>query len=191
MRRGLLATVCGLLASGLLVVACAQTDAGVTTSVKTKFTTDDMVKAHQIDVDTREGVVTLTGSVDSEAARNRAVELARATEGVKDVVDNLRVEPGTAPTAGTEPYQTKPFPGRPATGIGDASITATVKTKLLADTDVAGLRIDVDTSDGVVTLTGEVNTAMEKEEAMRLAREVNGVKRVIDKLTLKGSPSSH
>jgi hypothetical protein len=80
--------------------ACGQTDAGVTTSVKAKFAQDDIVKAHRIDVTTREGVVTLSGDVDSPAARTQAVRLARETEGVTDVIDQLRVE--VAPTSGNE-----------------------------------------------------------------------------------------
>lgn len=67
----------------------------------------------------------------------------------------------------------------------DASITAAVKTKLLADTKVAGLKIDVDTKDNVVTLTGTVRSAAEKAEAIRLARTTTGVKSVVDKLTIQ------
>jgi len=66
----------------------------------------------------------------------------------------------------------------------DASTTAAVKTKLLGDTKVGGLKIDVDTKDNVVTLTGTVNSAEEKAEAIRLAKTTTGVKRVIDKLTV-------
>ena len=66
----------------------------------------------------------------------------------------------------------------------DASTTAAVKTKLLGDTKVGGLKIDVDTKDNVVTLTGTVHSAEEKAEAIRLARTTTGVKRVVDKLTI-------
>ena len=67
----------------------------------------------------------------------------------------------------------------------DASITSAVKTKLLGDTEVSGLKIDVDTSHGVVTLTGVVGSAAEKAEAIRLAKTTTGVKQVIDRLTVK------
>lgn len=67
----------------------------------------------------------------------------------------------------------------------DASITAAVKTKLLGDTAVRGLKIDVDTKDNVVTLTGTVRTAAEKAEAIRLARTTTGVKSVVDKLVIQ------
>jgi osmotically-inducible protein OsmY len=69
--------------------------------------------------------------------------------------------------------------------VADASITSAVKTKLLADSKVGGLKIDVDTKDNVVTLTGMVNSVEEKTEAVRLAKTTTGVKKVVDKLTVK------
>lgn len=64
-------------AAGLVVaVGCGQTDAGITTNVKTKMAADDTVKAYQIDVDTRNGVVTLTGDVETAAAKDQAVQIA-------------------------------------------------------------------------------------------------------------------
>ena len=71
--------------------ACAASDPGVTTAVKSKLAADDTVKAYQIDVDTQEGVVTLTGTVPTAAARDRAVQLARETDGVTRVEDRLTV----------------------------------------------------------------------------------------------------
>jgi hyperosmotically inducible periplasmic protein len=68
--------------------------------------------------------------------------------------------------------------------VADAATTAAVKTKLLGDTKVAGLNIDVDTKDNVVTLTGKVKTAAERTEAVRLARTTTGVKNVVNKLTV-------
>jgi hyperosmotically inducible periplasmic protein len=71
--------------------------------------------------------------------------------------------------------------------VADAATTAAVKTKLLGDTKVAGLNIDVDTKDNVVTLTGKVKSAAERTEAVRLARTTTGVKNVINKLTVDPS----
>jgi osmotically-inducible protein OsmY len=67
----------------------------------------------------------------------------------------------------------------------DAAITSAVKTKFLGDTQVSGLKIDVDTKDGVVTLTGTVKSAAERAEAIRLAKTTKGVKSVVDKLTVQ------
>ena len=166
------------LAFAVMTVACGQTDAGISTSVKSKLAADDTVKASQIDVDTRDKVVMLTGTVDSEIMKNRALEIARKTDGVKSVTDNLMVRTTTAAMPPAEPD-----PQRVA--LTDPALTTSVKTKLLANPDVSGLRIDVDTRDGVVTLTGTVSTQAEKDEALRIARETDGVKNVEDRLTVR------
>ena len=158
-------------------VACSETDAGVTTKVKAKFAADDTVKAYQIDVDTANKVVTLKGNVETSAAKTMAVQIARDTEGVARVVDQLAVT--------AKPMATVDTPNRPnLSDVTDPAITAAVKTRLLADPDVAGLKIDVDTQSGMVTLTGTVKTAAEKAEAMSIARDTTGVKGVNDKLTV-------
>ena len=73
----------------------------VTAKVKTKFAADDLVKAHTINVDTdKDGVVTLRGTVPSQAAHQRALEIARTTEGVRRINDLLVVSPtGNPPPA--------------------------------------------------------------------------------------------
>src|SRR3954470_7402180 len=81
--------------------------------------------------------------------------------------------------------KTKAAASKTATVMTDAEITSAVKTKLLADKTVGGLKIDVDTTDGVVTLTGPVSSAAERTEALRLARTTKGVKNVVDKLTIE------
>ena len=67
----------------------------------------------------------------------------------------------------------------------DAALTAAVKTKFLADSKVSGLKIDVDTRNGVVTLTGDVASAAEKRAAVAIAKETDGVKSVTDHLKIK------
>jgi len=70
------------------------TDAGLTAKVKTRLGTDNRVHATHIDVDTNNKVVTLKGNVASDAERQAAVEIARGTDGVSDVVDHLTVGAG-------------------------------------------------------------------------------------------------
>jgi hyperosmotically inducible periplasmic protein len=161
----------GAIAISAFSIACAQTDAGVTTAVKTKLAANDEVKAYQIDVDTKDKVVTLSGNVDTKQAKTRAVELARATDGVTNVIDNITVRETTAAV---------PPPDAERVVYLDSAVTTSVKTKLLADPSVRGLKIDVDTRDGVVTLTGQVATQAEKDQALKLARETDGVKSVTD-----------
>jgi hyperosmotically inducible periplasmic protein len=69
----------------------AVDNAAMTTKIKAKMTLDDLVEAARIDVDTNSGVVTLSGTVRSEAERTRALQLARETEGVTSVVDRLTI----------------------------------------------------------------------------------------------------
>src|SRR4029453_11072102 len=99
MRQKLFSFVGIVAMATMMTAACAKTDSGITTAVKTKFAADDTVKASKIDVDTKDKVVTLRGDVQSDAARDRAVEIARATDGVRDVVDILVVAPAAEPTS--------------------------------------------------------------------------------------------
>jgi hypothetical protein len=64
----------------------------ITAKIKSKMILDDLVKARDIDVDTNGSTVTLSGVVHSDAERKRAVELAKETEGVRSVIDQLRVQ---------------------------------------------------------------------------------------------------
>jgi osmotically-inducible protein OsmY len=69
-------------------------DTWITTKVKSKYVGEDALKHSDITVNTKDNVVTLTGTVASEAGRKRAVDIAKATDGVKDVVDKLTISPG-------------------------------------------------------------------------------------------------
>ena len=229
MRKTLAALVAG--AGLVMTVACAQTDAGITTNVKTKLAADDTVKAYQIDVDTANGVVTLTGTVENTAAKEMAVGITRQTDGVTDVVDRITVNAAaatsgaldrstdlderaaatadnigdkTADAASNIAGKTEDLARKTAdktedaaqytaektgdiarkTGevVTDAAITSAVKTKMLADPMVKGLKIDVDTNNGVVTLHGDVASKAESDKAIMIARDTKGVSRVISDL---------
>jgi len=72
--------------------------------------------------------------------------------------------------------------------IDDATITTRVKTALLNDPDVGGLRIDVDTFKGVVTLSGSVKSATERDKAMAIAKRIGGVTDVKSTLQIQPNP---
>ncbi len=74
--------------------------------------------------------------------------------------------------------------------LDDTTITTRVKTALLNDRGVGGLRIDVDTFRGAVTLTGRVKTAAERDQAIALARRVDGVNEVKDALQVVPDPAT-
>ena len=173
-----------LAATTLVAVACSQSDPGITTAVKSRFAADDTVKAYQIDVDTADRVVTLTGTVETSAAKEHAVMLARQTEGVRDVVDQLSVSPAAAPTTGDLRREGDEAVRDTGAAATDAGMTSAIKAKFLADTAISGLKIDVDTKDGVVTLNGAVASKMEADKAVTLARETDGVTRVVNNLRI-------
>jgi osmotically-inducible protein OsmY len=79
-------------ATGAARAEHALAEGSLTAKIKAKMALDDTVKALSIDVDTRDGVVTLTGSVHSVTERTRAVQLARETDGVTSVVDRLVIQ---------------------------------------------------------------------------------------------------
>jgi hyperosmotically inducible periplasmic protein len=214
MFRGTVRGLAVAVALAMATVACSQSDPGITTAVKSKFAADDTVKAYRIDVDTKDRVVTLSGEVDNAAAKARAVELARAVDGVRDVVDKTAIVAGVTPPGGiddqaaattgkvardadakideaqkkaddkTDRAQKKASDATQSAGDAtkDAALTAAVKTKFLADTKISGLKIDVDTQNGVVTLSGTVPTAAERTRAVNTAKETDGVKSVVNHL---------
>jgi hypothetical protein len=113
----------------VFTVACGQTDAGITTSVKTKLAADEAVKAYQVDVETANQVVTLRGDVETVAQKEQAVRLARETDGVRDVIDQLRVNP-TAATSGFGDPDVDRDP--------DVDVDDDLESETREDTDTAG-----------------------------------------------------
>lgn len=97
-----LAAIMGSSLAGSMVAGCSSTpsqqstgeaidDGVVTAKVKAKLIQDPLTKAHQINVDTFKGTVQLSGFVESDDARSRALQLARAVDGVKRVKDAMQI----------------------------------------------------------------------------------------------------
>ena len=194
-------------AAAAITVACGASDTGITTKVKAKIATDRTItNSDQIEVTTQDKVVTLSGTADSQASKERAVTLARGTEGVTNVIDNLTVAGASAsnmaenpPAEGANPSaegapaasgSTNPVSeaaGKVAEKVDDVAITSAVKAKLIGDSEVSARKIDVDTKDGVVTLKGTVSSEQEKDKALQIARNTKGVQRVEDQLMVRSS----
>jgi hyperosmotically inducible protein len=149
-------------------VATQMDDKSISAAVKSRLTSDPDVKATEIDVDTINAEVRLSGTVGTEAERREAEKLARNTEGVRMVKNELKVG---EPTAGEV--------------ITDAWIVSKVKTKLAADPDIRAFNIDVDAVQGVVTLSGVVKTTKARVEAEEHARNTDGVKRVVNEIEVE------
>ncbi len=170
-----------VLVCAALATACAESDADITEKIKSEISTDRAItNASNIEVSTHGHVVTLSGTAESPIAKERALTLARGTDGAKRVVDNLTVA-SAAPAAAAAPQASA------SAGMDDAAITTAVRAKLAADGKVPADAIEVDTKGGVVTLKGTVKTEQEKQEVLQVARDTQGVVKVEDLLTVKAS----
>ena len=138
-------------------------DSTITTNVKSKLATDAETSALKIEVETNSGVVTLAGSVPTQAEKAEAEQLARNTEGVTRVINNITVTQNTT--------------GETGAGVAaeDLMILSKIRSRYVAEGVVGP---DVEVKDGVVTLTGNVETARSKVRAESIARATHGVKSV-------------
>lgn len=165
-------------------------DNWITTKIQASYFLDEDVKSRNIDVRTVNGIVTLTGVVANEQERQQALQIARTVDGVKQVVDRLRVggiqEGGAEPGAGRQPGGQRPGAAElEQLTESDAALLTQVKTKLALDAEVSALNIDVDVDEGVVTLSGTVDSEASRQRAIALAREVEGVRDVRDNLRVQ------
>lgn len=153
-----------------------QPDAWITAKIQSQYFLDAEVKGRDIDVDTNNGTVTLRGTVDTEAQRRQAVMMARGTEGVREVRDELTV------TGATRQADPSTELSRAADAMDDAWITMKIQSKFFLDRDIKASAIDVTTKDGVVTLQGSVPTAAQQAAAGQIATETDGVRQVNNQL---------
>jgi len=153
-------------------------DSLLTARIQSQYFLHPDIRSSAIDVTAANGIVMLSGAVDSDPIRQTAVHIARHTDGVTDVIDWLEVR-GTdvGPAARFEDWMT------------DRAITTRVQAKFFLDREVKGRAINVDTSAGVVTLDGSVGSPAERRHAVALARSVYGVREVIDELTIEQAPT--
>lgn len=152
-------------------------DATITSSVKSKLLWSRYTDGLTTDVDTKSGRVTLTGSADSGAEKALASRLALNTHGVISVDNQLVVKetrPDLTASAKTTTKEAKQ-------DIADSWITTKVKSTFLYSTNVDGSDITVNTSSGIVTLSGKVASGAERALAIELAKNVRGVKSVRSK----------
>lgn len=148
-------------------------DATTTATVKSKLLWNRNTEGLDIKVSTRNGVVTLEGQAQSDAASELAERLARNTEGVRQVDNQLKVtaEAGTAERAREQVDNA-------GSAISDAWITSKVKSSFLFSSSLDGLDISVDTREGNVTLSGQVASEAEKSLAIETAENIRGVRDV-------------
>ncbi|MFK7702218.1 BON domain-containing protein [Pseudomonas caspiana] len=148
-------------------------DATLTATVKSKLLWSSVTEALNIDVDAKEGVVTLKGRAQSPEAKEVAGSLATNTDGVITVNNLISISAADSIASRVEPQATSP-----AEDISDVWITSKVKSSLIYSRNLDGLNIKVDTKSGLVSLNGIVANYAEKELAVEIARNIRGVKGV-------------
>jgi len=157
-------------------------------SLTTTYTLNRQLNPFKIDTEVNNGVATLRGTVDSEVERDLAEELALGVEGINKVNNELVVNPGASETgsgveaaAGDRSFMSK---------VEDASLTARVKSQLLWNSNTSGMKIDVDTNSGIVTLSGNVDSEAEAELAEQIAANTRYVKGVENHLKVSDAQMS-
>ncbi len=147
-----------LAGSGTGMAAVTMTDTNIEIAIEDELMLDQAVSSHLVDIQSTDGIVTLTGSVDNLLAKERALAITETVKGVRSVVNRIQVTPVIQKT--------------------DIEIHTDVIEALLANpvTELFDLEISVD--DTVVTLKGQVNSYIEKQAAGKVAKSISGVKEV-------------
>ncbi|MBD3182438.1 BON domain-containing protein [Candidatus Poribacteria bacterium] len=132
-------------------------DKDIKSALEIELTTDEGVASHLIDVNITDGIVTLSGSVDSILSKERAVKVARSIKGIRSVVDRIEVKPVEQ---------------------SDNQIRKNVEDALFNDPATDSYEIKVKVNDGMVTLSGNVDSYAEKDLCEQVAKGVKGIKEI-------------
>lgn len=161
----------------------ALKDAWIDGRLETTFLFNEHLNSFDIATDVDNGVVRLEGTVESGVERDLAGEIAKSIDGVRGVENELTVNASRARMARDSDA------GREAQGfrqaVVDATLTARIKSKLLANSNVSGLAVDVDSRGGDVTLSGSVASEAEKELIASIAINTEGAISVNNRLMVE------
>ena len=146
-------------------------DSSITAKVKAALVDHESIKSTDISVKTDNKVVTLSGFVESQTQAEEAVKVAKGVEGVSSVSDKLHVR--NSKESSVKGY------------AGDAATTSEIKAKLLDDDIVPSRMVKVETTDGVVQLSGTVENQAQSDRAESIAKAIDGVKSVKNDLKTK------
>ncbi|MEA2586935.1 MAG: hypothetical protein QOF33_5020 [Thermomicrobiales bacterium] len=147
-----------------------RADADILRDVLSELDRDPEVDATEVGVEVDDGVVTLSGWVESDLKRAAAERAALRVKGVRAVANDILVKGVTTRT--------------------DADVAKAVADALASNSVVPADRIAVAVDNGRVTLQGEVDRDYQRQAAVNTVREVVGVREVVDQITIKQSPPS-
>ncbi|HMD61067.1 MAG TPA: BON domain-containing protein [Opitutaceae bacterium] len=149
-----------------------HSDAWIALKIRGELLVKANVSATATKVDVKDGIVTLTGTVENAAQKDLTEVYAKDIDNVKSVRNELVVE---APAAGATIGET----------IDDASITSQVKYALLSHRSTSALSTKVTTENAVVSIKGVASSDAEKSLVTKLAQDTRGVKSVVNDMTVK------
>ncbi|MGA8753106.1 BON domain-containing protein [Candidatus Deferrimicrobium sp.] len=158
-----------LLLAGAPAQASSKMDNRIEASAKKSYVFNTYLKGDDIKIQSRDGVVTLTGSVLEESHKSLAQETVAELPGVKKVDNKLEVK-GDSPAVNS-----------------DLWLATKVKTTLLFHRNVNALKTEVSVKDAVVTLRGDAASEAQKELTTEYAKDVTGVKDVMNEMTVSGA----
>jgi osmotically-inducible protein OsmY len=153
-----------LLSSFNLLADNPISDNEITNAVDRQLMLNSTTPSHMIDVETNKGIVILSGTVNSLMAKDRAVKVAQMVKGVRAVVDEIVVD----------------TPDRE-----DLTLESDVNVALFSNPATTSYQIIVDASDGIVTLSGTVDSWQEKQLSEFIAKGVIGVKDVVSDIEIE------
>ena len=141
-------------------VCASNTDDRIESSARESYIFKDRLKDDDIKIESKDGAVTLTGTVSEEPHKALAQETVASLPGVKSVDNRLKLK------------------GEPAAGSADALVSARVKLELSSHRNLSASKTDVQVKDGIVTLRGEATSQAQIDLTTEYIRDVEGVKDV-------------
>ena len=156
-----------------------HSDTWISMKVRTALLFHRNVSATGTSVYVKDGIVTLQGEAASMAQKELTTEYAKDVDNVKEVKNEMTIAP--TPAKPGETISDK---------IDDASITAQVKSSLLSHRSTSALKTKVETTDGVVTVSGVAKNDAEKSLVTKLVTDINGVSNVINNMTIETTSAS-
>ena len=168
-------TLAAIVSSMLITSAplrAADTDSRIESSAAKSYTFKTTLKDDAIKTESKDGVVTLTGTVADASHKSLAENTVASLPGVKSVDNQLKI-------TGVQPAE-----------HSDAWITTKVKSALLFHRNVSATGTTVYTKDGVVTLQGEASSIAQKELTTEYAKDIDNVKSVNNEMTIAKTPAT-
>ena len=151
----------------------AVDDAKIRAEINHLWFQRDIEMYRQVTLTIKEGRVLLTGTVPNADARVEAVRLAWQPAGVREVLNEIKVT-GEDSSGGS--------------GLSDFAISQKMKTKLLFDKEVRNINYTVDVNESVIYLMGIAQSEAELERVIAYARDISGVRGVVNHVRLKNDP---